>query len=237
MDFQVKFQVNDKIFLRNPENSQIGRDIVKKGIDLICEIGLEQFTFKKLAVIVDTTEATVYRYFRSKHRLLLYILNWYWSYMEFLVVFRLQNVTDSTQKIKIILDLLTHELPESATDWDYNKKNLNQIVIAESSKVYLVKDVEEINKNEVFKPYKQLCAKIAEVISEYNPSYQYPKSLSSTLIETAHHQQFFSNFLPRLTDATPENKTEFTANFLEDFLFKILGESVKKTIITKNKNV
>ncbi len=225
MDFQVKFQVNDKIFLRNPENSQIGRDIVKKGIDLINEIGLEQFTFKKLAVIADTTEATVYRYFRSKHRLLLYILNWYWSYMEFLVVFRLQNVTDTTKKLKIILNLLTHELPESATDWDYNKKNLNKIVIAESSKVYLVKDVEEINKNEVFKPYKQLCAKIADVISEYNPNYQYPKSLSSTLIETAHHQQFFSDFLPKLTDSTPEIKTEFTANFLEDLLFKILGEN------------
>ena len=224
MDFQVKFQVNDTIFLRNPENSVIGRDIVKKGIDLINEIGLEQFTFKKLAVLADTTEATIYRYFSSKHRLLLYILNWYWSYMEFLLVFRLQNITDTKKKLKIVVDLLTHELPENATDWDYNKKNLNQIVIAESSKAYLVKDVAEINKNEVFKPYKQLCAKIAEVISEYNPSYQYPKSLSSTLIETAHHQQFFSDFLPRLTDATSEIKAEFTTNFLEDLLFKSLGE-------------
>ena len=236
MDFQVKFQVNDTIFLRNPENSVIGRDIVKKGIDLINEIGLEQFTFKKLAVLADTTEATIYRYFRSKHRLLLYVLNWYWSYMEFLVVFRLQNVTDTKQKLKIILDLLTHELPESATDgeWDYNKKNLNQIVIAESSKAYLVKDVAEINKNQVFKPYKQLCAKIADVISEYNPNYQYSKSLSSTLIETAHHQQFFIDFLPRLTDSTTENRAEFTATFLEDFLFKILGEQqTKKTTIKK----
>ncbi len=239
MDFQVKFQVNDKIFMRNPENSQIGRDIVKKGIDLINEIGLEQFTFKKLAVIADTTEATVYRYFQNKHKLLLYILNWYWSYMEFLMVFRLQNVTDVTKKLKTIIELFTHELPEHASDWDYNKKNLNQIVIAESSKVYLVKDVAEINKNEVFKPYKQLCAKIADVISEYNPDYQYPKSLSSTLIETAHHQQFFSSFLPKLTDSQPENKSEFTANFLENMLFKILGENpLQKNIKTKqNKNV
>ena len=244
MDFQVKFQVNDKIFMRNPENSQIGRDIVKKGIDLINEIGLEQFTFKKLAVIADTTEATVYRYFQNKHKLLLYILNWYWSYMEFLMVFRLQNITYTTKKLKIILELLTHELPENASDWDYNKKNLNQIVIAESSKVYLVKDVAEINKNEVFKPYKQLCAKIADVISEYNPTYQYPKSLSSTLIETAHHQQFFSAFLPKLTDSKPENKSEFTANFLENLLFTILGESPsqkspsQKNVKTKqNKNV
>ncbi len=233
MDFQVKFQVNDKIFLRNPENSVIGRDIVKKGIDLINEIGLEQFTFKKLAVLADTTEATIYRYFSSKHRLLLYILNWYWSYMEFLLVFRLQNITDTTQKLKIVLDLLTKELPDSATDWDYNKKNLNQVVISESSKVYLVKEVAEINKNEVFKPYKQLCAKIAEIVTEYNPNYQYPKSLSSTLIETAHHQQFFSDFLPRLTDSTKDNKATFTATFLEDFLFKILGESPSTEQIKK----
>jgi len=222
-DFQLHFKVNDKIFLRDPESSEVGRQMVKKAIDLIYELGFEQFTFKKLAAEMDSTEATVYRYFENKHRLLLYILNWYWSYMEFLVVFRLQNLRDTREKLRLIIDLLTHELPESSGQSDYNKKFLNQIVIAESSKVYLVKEVAEINKNAVFKPYKDLCAKIAEVISEYNPSYKYPKSLSTTLIESAHYQQFFSLNLPRLTDATPKNRSEFTGRFLEDFLFKALA--------------
>lgn len=223
MEFQVTFQVNQKIFLRNPESSEVGRHIVKSAIDLIFELGFEHFTFKKLAVEVGTTEATVYRYFENKHRLLLYILNWYWSYMEFLVMFRLQNVTDNHVKLKTIIELLTQDLPESAGRLDYNKKYLNQIVISESSKVYFVKEVKEINKDEVFKPYKDLCSKIAGVISAYNPDYSYPRSLSSTLIETAHYQQFFSSYLPKLTDITSENHKEFTAVFLENLLFGVLG--------------
>jgi AcrR family transcriptional regulator len=197
--------------------------MVKKAIDLIYELGFEQFTFKKLAAEISSTEATIYRYFENKHRLLLYILNWYWCYMEFLVNFKLENISDKTEQLKIVVHLLTHEPSVSDNEFDYNKKYLNQIVIAESSKVYLVKEVAEINKNEVFKPYKDLCARIAEVITAYNPTYAFPRSLSTTLIETSHHQQFFSNNLPKLTDVATQTKTEFTSRFIEDFLFKILG--------------
>jgi len=223
MDFHVIFKVNEKIYLRDPESSELGKQIVKNAIDLIYELGFEHFTFKKLATEMKTTEATIYRYFENKHRLLLYIVNWYWSFIEFLVIFQLQNVNDTQAKLKTIIQLLTHELPESVGKLDYNKKFLNQIVIAESSKVYLVKEVTEINKKEVFKPYKDLCAKVAEVIIAYNANYQYPKSLSSTLIEAAHQQQFFSNFLPKLTDVSQQNREDYTAKFLEDMLFKVLG--------------
>ena len=48
MEFQLSFKVNEKIYLRDPETSEIGKQIVKKAIDLIFEIGFEQFTFKKL---------------------------------------------------------------------------------------------------------------------------------------------------------------------------------------------
>ncbi|MGF1924390.1 MAG: TetR/AcrR family transcriptional regulator [Bacteroidia bacterium] len=222
MDFQVKFDINERIYLRNPETSELGKQMVKKAIDLIYELGFEQFTFKKLAIEIKSTEATIYRYFENKHRLLLYILNWYWCYMEFLVTFKLENVHDKKEQLKIVVHLLTHEFAGSTNQFDYNKKYLNQIVIAESSKVYLIKEVAEINKNEVFKPYKDLCAKIAEIISSYQPNYEYPRSLSTTLIETAHHQQYFSKNLPKLTDVNTKSNPEFTSQFIEDFLFKIL---------------
>ena len=222
MNFQVKFDINERIYLRNPENSEVGKLMVKKSIDLIYQLGFEQFTIKKLATEINSTEATVYRYFENKHSILLYILNWYWCYMEFLVMFKLQNNSDKHEKLKIIIDLLTHELPESSGQFEYNKKYLNHIVIAESSKTYLVKDITEINKNEVFKPYKDLCARIAKVISEYNPNYKYPRSLSTTIIETSHHQQFFSVNLPKLTDVNSIKNSEFTNQFIEDFLFKIV---------------
>ena len=127
MNFQLKFKINEKLFIRNPEGSELGNQIVKKAIDLIYNLGFEQFTFKKLAVEMNSTEATIYRYFENKHRLLLYILNWYWCYMEFLLMMKLQNVSDKKEKLTIIIDLLTHELSESENQYDYNKKYLNQI--------------------------------------------------------------------------------------------------------------
>lgn len=222
MDFQVSFKVNENIFLRNPEQSELGRQIIKHAIDLIYNVGFEHFTFKKLALDMQTTEASVYRYFENKHRLLLYILNWYWSYMEFLVMFKLQNIQDNKIKLKTIIELLTNELPDRSGQLEYNKTYLHHIVITESSKVYLVKEVKAINENEVFKPYKDLCSKIAEIIIAYNPSYKYPRSLSSTLIETSHNQQFFCQYLPKLTDINQQSSSQYTTAYLEDMLFKAL---------------
>jgi hypothetical protein len=225
MDFQVTFTVNDKLFLRNPETSPLGKKIIKSGIDLIHEIGFEHFTFKKLAVVVQSTEASIYRYFENKQRLLLYILNWYWSYMEFLLKYKLQNISDPKLKLKIIINLLSNELNENTGTLDYNMTALNQIIISESSKAYLVKDVNDINQEHAFQPYKNLCSKIAEIICEYNPSYQFSRSLSSTLIETSHSQYFFAENLPKLTDIGDnihKKTAEFIHSYLANFLFKIL---------------
>lgn len=223
MEYHLNFKVNSNIYLRDPESSELGRSIVKTAIDLINTLGFEQFTFKKLAIELKSTEATIYRYFENKHRLLLYILNWYWSYMEYLLEIRLQQISDKKERLLAILDLLTNELPDSIGQLDYNKKFLSEIVIAESSKAYLTKEVAEINKEEVFKPYKDLCGRIAGIISEYKPEYKYPRSLSTTLIETSHHQQFFAQNLPRLTDNYLIKEEHFTYNFLENLLFKALA--------------
>ena len=220
MDFQVSFNVNNKLFVKDPDNTDLGRQIVKNAIDLIYTLGFEQFTFKKLAIEIQTTEATIYRYFENKHKLLFYILNWYWSYMEFLVMFKLQNLDNPETKLNAVIDLLTSDLPDTSGKFDYNKKYLNQIVISESSKAYLVKDISEINKDEVFKPYKDLCSKIADLISEYNSNYKFPKSLATTLIESSHQQQFFSDNLPKLTDVNEDNHQEFVKEFLRELLFK-----------------
>ena len=222
MDFQLSFKVNEHIYLRDPESSELGKQIVKNAIDLIYELGFEHFTFKKLATKMSTTEASIYRYFENKHRLLLYILNWYWSYMEFLVDFTIQNIQDPKEKLIKIITLFTQSLPESLGQLDYNKSYLNQIVLSESSKVYLIKEVKEINSFQVFKPYKDLCNKISEVMLTLNPTYAYSRSLSSTLIETAHSQQYFSKNLPRLTDISSEKDEKFVFNFLNQLVFSAL---------------
>jgi hypothetical protein len=222
MKFQVKFDINEKIFLRDPESSDLGRLMVNKAIDLISQLGFEQFNFRKLAVEISSTEASIYRYFENKHRLLLYLINWYWCYLKFLITFKIESVADKKEQFRIIIHLLTDDSWESDNCFSYNKKHLDQIVITDSSKAYLIKDVIQENEQQIFKPYDDLCIMIAEIISSYNPQYKFPKSLSSTLIETAHRHQFFSNNLPELTDVDLENKRGFTKQFLEDLVFGVL---------------
>lgn len=223
MDYSLNFKGNENIYLRDPEGTELGKQIVKHAIELIHQLGFEHFTFKKLAHEMHTTEASIYRYFTNKHRLLLYILNWYWSYMEYLVVVQLDPIQDLGAKIERLVELFTRELPALPGLPDYNRNVLHQIVISESSKVYLIKEVNEINKNEVFKPYKDLCARVSELIKEYHPSYLFPHSLSTTLIETAHSQLFFSAHLPKLTDVRSGDPITFVEQYLKDLVFKALA--------------
>ena len=106
----LKITINDKLYVKDPETSELGRNILKNSIILIDEIGFEAFTFKKLGEKIQSNESSIYRYFENKHRLLLYILNWYWCYMEFLVVFKLQNLTDTKLKLTTIVNLLSNDL-------------------------------------------------------------------------------------------------------------------------------
>ena len=223
MQFQIRIQPNDFLVLRDPEDTPLGRNIVRNGLLLMHRLGFEQFTFKKLAEDIHTTEASIYRYFENKHRLLLYILNWYWNFLEYLVVFSLQNLQDPEERIKKVIELLVQNLPEGFDNSGMDKKALYDIVIAESSKAYLTREVETINEGLLYKPYKDLCGRIADLFKEYNDQYKYPRSLASTVIEMAHLQSFFMVHLPRLTDFVEDKRVENITVYLEDLVFSALS--------------
>lgn len=223
MQVLLKFKLNEHLYLKDPENSEIGKLIVENGIELIYEVGFEQFTFKKLAHKIDSTETTIYRYFSSKHKLLTYILNWYWCYLEFVAKMRLQEMANSEQKLQLILEIITHNYSSNSKIQDYNLDKLQSIVIAESSKAYLVKEVDEINQELVFSPLKSLCQFIGEIILEINPKFSYPNSLASTLLETAHDQQFFSEHLPKLTDNNSRtDHKKYVLSYLNLLAFSVI---------------
>ncbi|MEY2792351.1 MAG: hypothetical protein RJA76_343 [Bacteroidota bacterium] len=223
MDLLLQFRVNSNLFLRDPESSVIGKQIVRKSIDLIDDLGFEHFTFKKLAIEIGTTEATVYRYFENKHRLLLYILNWYWSYVEYLFLIQLRGIQDPKEKLVKVLDILTNHLSNGFGEVDFDQSKLIQIVIKEGSKTYLVKDVKEINQEEVFKPYKEICEQISQIIVSIDSQYLYPHSLASTLIEAVHHQTFFSIYLPKLTDYSKHNSKNYVFEYLKNLVSSLLN--------------
>lgn len=221
MQHDIRIKMNEKLYLRNPEDSIIGKRIVSQGLILINKLGFEDFTFKKLAKEIDTTEATIYRYFENKHRLLIYLITWYWSFLEYKVVFSLNNISDPEFKLKTIIRLLAIE-PEKENDEGYiSEHEAYQLLKWESSKAYLTRNVTKDNKDRLFKPYKDLCARISQIINEYNPKYKYPNSLASTVLEMSHAQNFFMENLPALTDASSPDSKKLIL-FLEHLVFNTL---------------
>ena len=229
MEYTVLVQMNGKLSLRDPERSELGRRMVRQGILLMADIGFEELTFRKLADRIGTKEASIYRYFENKHRLLVYFVAWYWQWLEYQVVFQTNNLTDPRLKLERILKilLLNDMLPEpAATPADaIDVAALHRIVIREASKAYLTHHVTEDNKVQLFKPYKDLCGRIAGVIQEYRPGYPYARSRASSLIETAHYQAFFMQYLPSLTDFGTAQTDEPLLHFLRHLLFSSLADA------------
>lgn len=221
---QLQIRMNEALYLRNPETSALGKSIIKYSVEMIYAQGIETFTFKKLAAEIGTTEASIYRYFENKHKLLVYLTAWYWGWLEFQISFHTNNIKEPAVKLKRVIKLLTSTVVDDKQTHHINESFLHQIIIAEGSKAYLTKQVGEDNKQQFFKPYKDLCAVIGHIISEVNPKYKYPKSLATTIVEMAHFQNFFMNNLPSLTDFGKTKEESEIIAFLNDLVFS----SVKK---------
>lgn len=222
MEHSLQIKMNEKLFLRNPEETELGRDIILQSIILIHKTGFESFTFKKLAIKIGTTEAGIYRYFENKHRLLIYIVSWYWSWIEYKVMVHTNNVKSPQLKLKKIIQILSTQVKDEVQTKHVDELLLHEIVRMEGAKAYLTRHVADDNKQQLFKPYKDLCGTIAAIILECNPKYKYPRSLSSTIIEMAHYQNFFMRNLPLLTDFGNIKDDKKVIEFLEDLVFSSL---------------
>ena len=64
----VQVKIQERCFIKDPDTSELGQNIVANSISLIDEIGFEAFTFKKLGVAINSPESSIYRYFKNKFR-------------------------------------------------------------------------------------------------------------------------------------------------------------------------
>lgn len=216
-------ELNEKLFLRDPQDTSLGRKIVAASVQLIDELGFEQFTFKKLAHQIGSTEASLYRYFENKHRLLIYLISWHWAWLRFQIRFYTHNVADAQERLRLILRIITHAHRDDATTAELDEAALYRVVVAEASKTYLTHDVDEVNHDGLYREYKGLCADVAAVVQKIAPHYPYPHALVSTLLETARKQLFFSRHLPSLADApSPATADQDIFDFLENLAFSVL---------------
>lgn len=222
MQIELKIAMNQHLFIKDPEGSELGRKILFHAVEMIQLNGFEDFTFKKLAKNIGTTEAGIYRYFENKHRLLTYLTAWYWSWLEYQIHIQTKNIKDPKSKLKIVIMILMMKSTSEAQSLHINEQKLHQIIITEGVKAYLTHHVSEDNKIKLFKPYKDLCASISHIILENNKNYTYPKSLASTIIENSHLQVFFNQNLPSLTDYSSKKNDKEIISFLEHLVFSCL---------------
>ena len=196
----INLDINKNLYLKNPEKTKLGRRIVQHSIRLVDEIGLESFTFKKLAEQIGSTEASIYRYFENKHLLFVYLVNWYWEWMKFRVGFFTMNINDPKEQLEAAIRVIV-DTTQRSTSIDYvDTEALHRIMVTEGPKAYHKKNVDEENKEGFFLSYKALCGKIADIIMDVNPEFTYPRSLATTLLEAANNNIYFAQHLPRLTD-------------------------------------
>jgi len=220
---RIALQLDEKLFVKDPTSSELGESIVEHAILMLDELGYEAFTFRKLAERIGTTEASVYRYFKSKHRLLLYLTAWYWSWMEYRLQLATTNISSAEERLRLALREVTQRIQQDASTPRIDEEALYRVVVAESSKAYLHADVDAENREGMFRSYKRLCRTVADLILEVNPAYPWPVALVSTVIESSHMQKFFAEHLPSLTEVTRGDADESTTTFLTDLVFRAIA--------------
>ena len=215
-----RIEVNSSLFIKNPTSSKLGESIVKEGLSLLENIGYEDFTFKKLAISIQTTESTLYRYFENKHQFLMYLFNYYWTWMEVNFTMAITNISDPQEQLKRIIGVLVTQAPQKIGSLLLDEFLLKQVITNESSKTFLNKKVDEENKAGYYLTFKRNVCLISEVLLKMNPNYLYPNALAATLIEASFHQRYFGLHLPRLTNIN--QKDDLVESFFTDTLLKAI---------------
>jgi AcrR family transcriptional regulator len=210
-----KIIINDKLYVKDPETSELGRKIIQQSVILIDEIGFEYFTFKKLGERIGSNESSLYRYFENKHKLLLYLASYYWGWIEYRLILATANINDANEKLNKAIAIVTEKVLDDKNTTHIEESILNRIIILEFTKTIQTKEVDNENKEGFFLIYKRVINRIAAIIEEVNPNYAFAKSLSSSIVEGALHQYFLKGHLKTITNCNETiNPTDFYLNLV-----------------------
>lgn len=218
----LKISVNDSLYLKDPEGTELGRKIIEQSILLIDEIGFDAYTFRKLGERIGSNESSIYRYFENKHKLLLYLSAWYWGWTEYHLVFKTHSILDAEDKLRTAIYMLTRDISIDTNFMHVNEEALFRIMISEFSKSYLTKEVDQENKEGYFALYKRIILRLSSIMEEVNPDYPFAASLSSTVVEGALHQHYLSQHFKSITNC---NANFTPTDFYTDLVFRTLKMS------------
>lgn len=217
----LKFNISNKVYVKDPETSDLGKRILKESILLLDEIGFEEFTFKKLGIRISSNESSIYRYFENKHKLLVYLSSWYWSWIEYKLVFTTANVENKMTRLKKAITIITEKVEDDETTSYINEAVLNKIIVEEFTKTMQTKEVDLENKEGYFLIYKRVINRIVAMVEDIDPDYPYAKSLVSSIVEGALHQHFLKDHLKTITNCNEETSpSDFYIHLVENLLKK-----------------
>lgn len=211
----IEIKVSETLYKKDPKTSRLGKSIIFHSVILIEEIGIDAFTFKKLSDKISTTEASVYRYFENKYKLLMYLISWYLKFLEHKLVFTISNFETNEDKLKFALKIIIRN--EDLNLPEINVVSLQKILIFESNKAMLLRQLGDSEKN--FEAYNKLCNRIASIIKDINPEYKYPDSFASLLIEGIYHQKLLRHRNEELCNT--ENYID-----IEDFFYNLAIKTI-----------
>lgn len=214
-----KITIPEGVFIKDPETSVLGKNIITQGMELINEMGFDGFTFKKLGTHIGSNESSIYRYFENKHKFLLYLSSWYWAWVEYNLVMETHSITDPKEKIIQAVTVLTRKVDNDSSNTPINLVLIHEIMISEFSKSFLTKSVDQENEQGLFVAYKRVHSRLQGFIKVANPSYNFSASLANTILAGVLQQYYYKDHFPSLTDCSDINEP---CNYYINLIYKTL---------------
>lgn len=210
----VHLRPDPSLSLKDPESSELGRSILSDGLVLMEELGLEAFTFKKLAERSGSTEVSLYKYFPNKQRLLQYYFQLYWLWLRQVCGRYAEKADTPRVALEQVVGGVCGVWPKQLPQVQLDPHILRSLVINEGMKSYLHKNVDDDNARRLFAPYKELSAFVAELMVACRKDVPMPRSFATTVIEMAHSLPFAMEHLPSLTELTTRQGPKLLAQHL-----------------------
>jgi AcrR family transcriptional regulator len=203
----------------------LGKKMIKHSIDILSETGYHCFNFRNLAKDMQSTEASVYRYFENKHMLLVYLCSWYWDYLNYLIEIDTRNVTDPELRLRNAIKTIVNG-PSAPNPSDFiDQSKLHAIIVEHFFKAMFNKTTTVEEKENLFANYRNLNANLTAIVKECNPEFKYPCAMASTIIKMSIDHSYYADQICSLTEITNciNTKKDQIEEMINYFVQKLLS--------------
>jgi len=179
-------QVSEIFYLRNPHTTALGKKMIAQAIEMIDDVGYSQFTFKKLALSINSVEASIYRYFENKEHMLFYLVATYWTATNFRVKFYTQMLKSHEERLFTTIDVLTGIQEASVPGLVFDRYEALQR-IARKNYFYALtilknKENGEVLEKELFRLSKEIQDHLEASIKKLAPSFTHSALMADTIM-------------------------------------------------------